>query len=309
MHLGNVFCALLAWLSVRAQNGCMVLRIEDLDNQRCPMGENARILEDDLRWLGLDWDEGGSLGGPHASYYQSERFDFYAQQYRRIEEKATLYPCFCSRKDLLHCTTAPHAADGHFVYPGTCRTLSPGEQALRRQKKAPSMRLLVPDKTIAFEDGVCGHYEQNLPRDCGDFILRRADGIYAYQLAVVADDAAMGITEVVRGNDLLSSTPAQLYLYELLEETPPSFTHIPLLTDDQGRRLSKRDKDLDLGMLRRRFSSPEPILGMLGALAGLIPPGECATAKELIPCYSPNKLPTLHQTLPASFRAFLQEDL
>lgn len=309
MHLGNVYCVLLSWLSVRAQNGTFILRIEDLDNQRCPMNENARILEEDLRWLGLDWDEGGSLGGPHESYYQSERFDYYREQYEAIQKQTVLYPCFCSRKDLLHCTTAPHASDGHFVYPGTCRHLSEAEREEKRQKKAPSMRLCVPDQIISFEDSICGTYAQNLKTECGDFIIRRADGIYAYQLAVVADDAAMGITEVIRGNDLLSSTPAQLYLYELMHKTPPHFAHIPLLVDESGRRLSKRDQDLDLGALRKRFSGPEPILGVLGYLAGLLPGAEPATAKELIPLFTLSKLPTHNQTLPASFRASIQEAL
>jgi len=309
MHLGNVYCALLAWLSARAQNGEFVLRIEDLDNNRCPMRENAAVLEDDLRWLGIDWDEGGSLGGKDAPYYQSERFGYYREVFEELSQKVRLYPCFCSRKDLLSCTTAPHASDGHFVYPGSCRNLSPNEQELRRLKKAPSTRLEVPDGTISFIDGICGAYKQDLKTECGDFIIRRADGIYSYQLAVVADDIAMGITEVVRGNDLLSSTPAQLLLYQSLGKPVPQLSHIPLLVDDEGRRLSKRDRDLDLGALRKRFDSPEVIIGMLGALAGLIPYGEKATANELIKEFTFQKLSTDQQTLPVAFRALIQEDL
>ena len=210
MHLGNLMCSLLAWLSARASGGQVVLRIEDLDAARCPR-TYADLLEQDLAWLGLVWDEGGSAGGPDGPYYQSERFEIYKQYYDKLNALGLVYPCFCSRSQL-HAASAPHRADGQVVYPGTCRGLSPEEVTRRALKKAPAWRVQVPDRVIGFTDGHLGHYEENLAADCGDFYLRRGDGVYAYQLAVVVDDALMGVTQVVRGADLLSSTPRQLWL-------------------------------------------------------------------------------------------------
>ena len=214
LHLGNLACSLLAWLSARSRGGRIVLRIEDLDAERCPR-VYADLLEQDLDWLGLVWDEGGSTGGAHAPYYQSECGDIYTQSYRKLEQRGLVYPCFCSRSQL-HAASAPHTSDGNVIYPGTCRGLTPEEIAEKRKKKAPAYRLMVPDENITFTDGCMGEHTENLLRDCGDFYLRRADGVFAYQLAVVVDDARMGVTEVVRGADLLSSTARQLYLYRLL---------------------------------------------------------------------------------------------
>ena len=220
LHLGNLACSLLAWLSAKSQGGRIVLRIEDLDAERCPR-VYADLLEQDLAWLGLTWDEGGSTGGAHAPYYQSECGDIYTQSYRKLEQKGLVYPCFCSRSQL-HAASAPHTSDGNVIYPGTCRGLTPEEIAEKRKKKAPAYRLMVPDEAITFTDGCMGIHTENLLRDCGDFYLRRADGVFAYQLAVVVDDARMGVTEVVRGADLLSSTARQLYLYRLLACSRPA---------------------------------------------------------------------------------------
>ena len=244
LHLGNLACSLLAWLSAKSQGGRIVLRIEDLDAERCP-SVYADLLEQDLAWLGLTWDEGGSTGGAHAPYYQSECGDIYTQSYRKLEQRGLVYPCFCSRSQL-HAASAPHTSDGNVIYPGTCRGLTPEEIAEKRKKKAPAYRLMVPDEAITFTDGCMGTHTENLLRDCGDFYLRRADGVFAYQLAVVVDDARMGVTEVVRGADLLSSTARQLYLYRLLGLQPPRFAHCPLLLAADGRRLSKRDGDQSL---------------------------------------------------------------
>ncbi|HIV67396.1 MAG TPA: tRNA glutamyl-Q(34) synthetase GluQRS [Candidatus Butyricicoccus stercorigallinarum] len=277
MHLGNVLCAMLSWLSVRARGGRYLLRIEDLDAMRCPRAL-ADQIEDDLRWFGLDWDDGGSDGG--AQWYQSTRAPVYDRYFAELTRRGLVYPCFCSRAEL-HAAQAPHRSDGTYVYAGTCRGLTPEQIAQKRKKRPPAARVCVPDRTVSFVDGCQGAYAENLARDCGDFIIRRSDGVYGYQLAVVVDDAEMGVTEVVRGSDLLESTPRQLYLYETLGLPAPAFYHIPLLTAPDGRRLSKRDGDLDLGALRARFGRPEPVVGMLAAAAGLRPTARPVALREL----------------------------
>ncbi|MEY8282018.1 tRNA glutamyl-Q(34) synthetase GluQRS [Oscillospiraceae bacterium 52-8] len=298
MHLGNLLCALLAWLSARAEGGRVVLRIEDLDAVRSPRSY-ADLLEDDLRWLGLFWDEGGSSGGPDGPYYQSERTALYQAALARLEEQGLVYPCFCSRAQL-HAAQAPHLSDGRVLYPGTCRNLTAQEVAQQRQHRPPALRLRVPDETVSFVDRHLGPYSENLQRECGDFLIRRSDGVFAYQLAVVVDDAAMGVTQVARGADLLSSTPRQLYLYRLLGLPVPTFAHIPLLTAPDGRRLSKRDGDLDLGAIRRRLPGPEPLLGLLGWLCGLLERPEPVYAQDLVSLFSWDKIPKGDLPLPAA---------
>ena len=274
MHLGNLFCALLSYLSVKSRGGEWILRIEDLDTARC-RPDYARQVEEDLRWLGLAWDEGGSAGGPDAPYFQSERTALYEAALARLRGMGLVYPCFCTRAQL-HAASAPHREDGLTVYPGTCRGLTP-EDIARREG---ALRLRVPEETVTFTDGHLGEVTEYLPTDCGDFLLRRSDGLFAYQLAVVVDDAAMGVTEVVRGADLLSSTPRQLLLYELLGWEAPEFYHFPLLLSPDGRRLSKRDGDLGLGALRERYT-PEEIIGKLAYLAGQNPGGGPRTPEAL----------------------------
>ncbi len=289
MHLGNIFCALLAWLSVRRQNGSLLLRIEDLDPARCRR-DYTEQLEEDLRWLGLLWDEGGvNAPGPHAPYCQSQRSEIYVQMFNRLSKHAPLYPCFCSR-DELHAASAPHRSDGRLLYGGRCRTLSDAERAALSANRRPALRVAVPDEPFSFADKSGCVFSENLRADCGDFIIRRSDGVFAYQLAVVVDDALMGVTEVVRGRDLLDSTPRQLFLYRALGFTPPTFGHLPLLLSADGRRLSKRDRDMDMGLLRQRFTAPE-LLGRLAFLAGLIEQPEPATAQELIAHFSWEALP------------------
>ena len=296
MHLGNLFCALLSWLSVKSRGGEWILRIEDLDTARC-RPEYARQVEEDLQWLGLAWDEGGSAGGPDAPYFQSQRTALYEAALERLREMGRVYPCFCTRAQL-HAASAPHREDGLTVYPGTCRDLTPEEIARREASgRRGALRLRVPEETVTFTDGHLGEVTEYLPTDCGDFLLRRSDGLFAYQLAVVVDDAAMGITEVVRGADLLSSTPRQLLLYELLGWEAPEFFHFPLLLSPDGRRLSKRDGDLGLAALRERYT-PEEIVGKLAYLAGLNPGGGSRTPEELAQGFDWDAVPRRDIRLP-----------
>ena len=295
MHLGNLFSALLAWLSVRRAGGVMVLRMEDLDPDRC-RPEYARQLADDLRWLGLDWDEGWQKGGPHGPYLQSERTERYAAAFRALEEQGLLYPCYCTRAERL-AASAPHRSDGVVIYDGRCRRLSPQEREELSRTRRPAWRVEVPEETVSFVDQIQGPFSQNLARDCGDFILRRSDGVYAYQLAVVVDDAAMGVTQVVRGSDLLDSTPRQLWLQEALGFPHPEYGHVPLLLAPDGRRLAKRDRDQELGELQSRYTAPE-LVGRLAHLAGLIPEPVPITPAELLPQFSWEKLPKEDRTAP-----------
>ncbi len=295
LHLGNLACSLLAWLSAKHQGGKIVLRIEDLDAERCPR-KYADLLEEDLRWLGLVWDEGGSTGGLHAPYYQSECSGIYQAAYAKLEAQGLVYPCFCSRAQL-HAASAPHTSDGNVIYPGTCRNLTPAEIAEKRKQKAPAYRLRVPDEEIVFHDGCMGEHRENLLRDCGDFYLRRADGVFAYQLAVVVDDARMGVTEVVRGSDLLSSTARQLYLYRLLGLPAPTFAHCPLLLAPDGRRLSKRDGDQSLENLRAKYTAEE-IVGKLAYVYGLQPEPAPRTPESLIADFAWEKVPKQDVCLP-----------
>ena len=277
MHLGNVFAALIAWLSVRSRNGHLVLRMEDLDTQRTS-DAFAQILREDLLWLGLDWDE--------ETQPQSLRGPVYETYFDLLREKDLLYPCYCTRSQL-HSVNAPHLADGTYVYAGTCRELTAQQRAA--MGRAPSWRVRVPDRIWQVDDLCQGRYTENLATDCGDFVVRRADGVFVYQLAVTVDDGLAGVTEVVRGTDLLSSSPRQMYLQELFGFPHPRYGHVPLLLAPDGRRLSKRDKDLDLGILRQRLR-PEQLLGSLACTAGLLEKPEAISARELATEFSWEKL-------------------
>lgn len=295
MHLGNLFAALLAWLDARAAGGTLVLRVEDLDPDRCTL-EKARQVAEDLAWLGLDWDE----GGVEPQYCQSNRFALYETAYRKLESMGLIYPCYCTRAERL-AVSAPHRSDGAVVYSGRCAGLTEGERAVfAAAGRRPAFRVRVPDEVIALEDGNYGHYEENLRRDCGDFILRRSDGVWAYQLAVVVDDALMGVTRVVRGSDLLSSAPRQTWLHQMLGYTPPEFVHTPLLLASDGRRLSKRDGDLDMGALRQRYT-PEELTGLLAYWANLISRPEPVKPGELIKDFSWDRVPSRDITVDRSF--------
>lgn len=295
MHLGNLMCSLLAWLSAKHEGGRVVLRIEDLDAERCPR-EFAALLEEDFRWLGLDWDEGGSDGGPAGSYYQSERAEIYIAQFEKLKAQGLVYPCFCSRSEV-RAASAPHREDGTPIYNGKCSRLTEEEKAALYRKRRPAMRLRVPDQTIEFTDGHLGRYAEYLPDDCGDFVLRRGDGVFAYQLAVVVDDALMGVSQVVRGADLLQSTPRQLLLYRLLGLPEPEFYHLPLLLAPDGRRLSKRDGDVSLEVLKEKYTAPQ-VVGRLAFLAGQLDRPEPVTPAELAGQFDWNKVPKTDICLP-----------
>ena len=268
MHLGNVFAALIAWCSVRSKNGEMVLRMEDLDTQRTS-GEFAETLRGDLRWLGLDYDR--------ETPPQSQRSAVYDQYFDKMLELGLLYPCYCTRSQL-HSVNAPHLSDGTYVYAGTCRNLT--EEQRRSFDRKPAWRVCVPDKIWSLTDRVQGEYSLNLATECGDMVVRRADGIYVYQLAVTVDDGEAGVTEVVRGMDLLSSAPRQMYLQELFGFAHPEYGHVPMLLAPDGRRLSKRDLDLDLGQLRQRIT-PEALIGTLAYSSQLIDQNVPISAREL----------------------------
>ena len=280
MHLGNVWSCLLAWLSARSAGGGMVLRLENLDPDRCKMEYCDQVMRD-LEWLGLDWD-----GQP---MYQSRRTEAYAEAFRSLERQGLVYPCYCTRAERL-AASAPHRSDGGAVYDGRCRRLSPGEREALARTRRPAWRVQVPEKTITFRDLLQGEYKEELHRDCGDFILRRSDGVYAYQLAVVVDDGAMGVTQVVRGSDLLDSTPRQLWLQEVLGLPHPAYGHVPLLLAPDGRRLAKRDRDLELGQLRETYAAPE-LVGRLAFAAGLLPEYAPVTPRELLPLFNWDRVP------------------
>lgn len=273
MHLGNVFAGLIAWLSVKSRGGHMVLRMEDLDTQRTS-NEFAQILREDLTWLGLNWDL--------ETQPQSQRSAVYDQYFQLLQEKNLLYPCYCTRSQL-HSINAPHLSDGTYVYPGTCRNRSDVPD------RAPSWRVQVPDRIWQLQDLLQGEYRENLATDCGDFVVRRADGVYVYQLAVTVDDGEAGVTEVVRGMDLLSSAPRQMYLQDLFGFSHPQYGHVPLLLAPDGRRLSKRDKDLDLGYLRLHLT-PEQLIGNLAHSCGLLEKNIPISAAELCSEFSWEKL-------------------
>ena len=274
MHLGNALSALLCWLSARSQGGTLILRIENLDLLRTSE-EYTRAIMEDLHWLGIDWDEG--------PVFQSERSPFYEACLEKLGAKNLLYPCFCSRAEL-HAANAPHESDGQYVYGGRCRAMSEAQR--HAQNRPGAVRVRVPNENISFTDGCQGPCTQNLAKECGDFILRRSDGVFAYQLAAPADDGEMGVTEVVRGRDLLSSAPRQIWLMKQLGYIPPRFCHLPMLLAPDGRRLSKRDADLDLAALRGRGKRPEEIVGLLAYLCGLQPAPQALPATDLLPTFN-----------------------
>jgi glutamyl-tRNA synthetase len=258
LHLGHARTFWIAYRRARAAGGTLVFRNEDLDYQRCKP-EFVQAMFADLRWLGLDWDEGPDVGGPFAPYAQSQRRDFYLECWRRLRDSGFIYPCSCSRKDLERALQAPHEEDDEIHYPGTCRA----RISKARQWDVPagiSWRFRVPDvESVSFQDGCLGVQQFVAGKDFSDFLIWRRDDIPAYQLAVVADDEAMRITEVVRGADLLKSTARQLLLIRALKYSEPKYFHCPLMQDEQGVRLAKRHDALSLRRLREAGQNPEEL--------------------------------------------------
>lgn len=272
LHLGNVWTALLAWLYTRQQGGQFILRIEDLDPERSRL-EVAQQHIIELRWLGLDWDEGPDIGGAYTPYIQSDRTERYEAALEHLQSLGLIYPCYCTRAEIRAAASAPHGEERGNDYPGTCRNLTAAERQEREaQGRRPALRVHLPHTPtpIEFDDMVCGPQCDDIAAIGGDFVIRRADGVHAYQLAVVVDDGQMAISHVIRGADLLSSTARQIWLYRLLNYPVPSFGHVPLLIDSEGYRLSKRQASLSVAALRAQGFSPQQIIGSLAYRAGLI---------------------------------------
>jgi glutamyl-tRNA synthetase len=278
LHLGIARTALCAWLRARAAGGKLIMRVEDIDGPRVVPGSEQSIM-DDLHWLGLDWDEGPDVGGPHVPYVQSQRTALYAHAIAALTARGRVYPCTCSRKEIAEVASAPHGDLGP-LYPGTCR------HGARPSERAPALRFEMA-ASPEFDDLLHGHFAQPV---ADDFVLRRGDGVYAYQLAVVVDDIAMGITEVVRGDDLLSSTPRQLALYRALDAAPPQFLHVPLLLTNEGKRPSKRDAAPSIAQYRASGIHAEQIVGLMAESLGLVERAEPVSARALIDRFDLSRL-------------------
>jgi glutamyl-tRNA synthetase len=292
LHLGNLRTALLAWLFARAGGGAFILRIEDLDLPRVRPGATAQMVGD-LRWLGLDWDEGPDVGGPLGPYYQSQRGALYDAALGRLRARDALYPCYCSRADLARLASAPHG-DGRdpAAYPGTCRTLSARQrQAHEASGRRPAWRFRAPEEPVAFRDTLAGALSERVASAVGDFVVCRSDGVVAYQLAVVVDDALMGVTQVVRGRDLLPSTARQLALFDALGwPRPVAYAHVPLALDAHGQRLAKREASYGLAEVRARGLAPPQVVGALATSCGFADPGAEATPAELLASFRPERI-------------------
>ncbi len=267
LHVGSALAALAAWASARSAGGRFVYRVEDLDGPRAVPGSSERQIED-ARWLGLDWDEGPDVGGPHGPYRQSERDALYEAALQRLAKAGHLFPCRVSRKDLLELASAPHGADGLPPYPVALRPRDLAPDWFDRGPRDAALRFAVEAGAVAFEDRVVGRVVEDVRQSVGDVVLKRRDGVYAYQLAVVVDDLAMGVTEVVRGMDLLDSTARQIRLIEALGGTVPTYAHVPLLVNARGEKLSKRDGALTVRSLREAGVSSEALVGWLAAALG-----------------------------------------
>lgn len=295
MHIGNAFCYLLAWLSARSQGGSVVLRFEDADRLRMRPAAVEQTFSD-LLWLGLDWDEGPRPGQTDGPFFQSCRTEIFDRFFWELREKGRVYPCFCSRRDL-RLAAAPHAEDQSPVYPGTCRELPTERVAELCRLRTPAWRMRLESGELVFSDALYGERRCDALRELGDFPVRRADGVYCYQFTTALDDALMGVSEVVRSRDLLSSTPWQISVQRLFGFDAPRFAHIPLLLDEEGRRMAKRDFSLSVRELRERWT-PEELLGRLGFLAGLIDAPESCSLGELLAVFSWERLPKEDIALP-----------
>jgi glutamyl-tRNA synthetase len=309
LHVGNARTALVGWLSIRAQGGVFVWRLEDLDGPRCVAGM-AEAAEDDLRWLGLDWDEGGALGGPYGPYVQSQRVDRYERALDALEAAGRLFPCRRTRADLQRIASAPHGSEGGAPYPAAWRPCEVAPGWLRELRAAAqpdaAIRFRVDDEVTRFDDLVHGPYAENVAREVGDFVLKRRDGVWAYQLAVVVDDLEMAIDEVVRGRDLLESTARQLQLIDALGGRQPRYAHLPLVLNAEGEKLSKRDSGLTVRSLRVAGIAPESLVGYLAWSLGLRPGAAPCTAASLIGDFAWKRITRADWPLPVDLAALLR---
>lgn len=278
MHAGNLLCALLAYLSAKSKGGKFIIRIEDADALRCPRSAAHDIIST-LEEIGITSDE--------PIVWQSERTAAYKAAEDLLRKRAEIYPCYCSRAEL-HAPNVPRLPDGGILYPQTCKNLSASQRAQREKSACPALRIAVPDKTISFTDGICGERKQNLAEECGDFIIRRSDGVYAYALAAAVDDGESGVTEIVRGADLLYGTPRQIYLQRLLGLPTPQYYHIPLVCDATGRKLSKSEGDSAKRLLA--CCGAEKVIGMLAHAAKIIDEPAPMKTDDLLPLFSMDKL-------------------
>ena len=294
LHLGSAACALVAWAWARSRGGALVLRVEDIDTPRVKAGVENRQLED-LRWLGLNWDEGPDVGGVHAPYRQSERVAQYDAALTSLARQGLTYYCDCSRADIARVASAPHEGDEGPRYPGTCRELGLRE---RTWKRSPAIRLKVPDRDVQVDDLLQGSFTENVGQRVGDFVLRRGDGVYAYQLAVVVDDVAMGITDVVRGADLLGSTARQVLLADLLGASPPRYAHHAMVLAEDGGRMAKRGGGVTLREERDAGVDGRAVLAALAVALGLgssHPAEGAVTPADIVHAFDPSRLRDLKQ--------------
>lgn len=306
MHLGNAWAFMLAWLAARSVGGDVVLRMEDIDPDRAREAYAVGLMCD-IEWLGLDWDEGPDKGGPHQPYVQSARLDRYAQVLQGLVAAGHVYPCYCTRKELRSLAGAPHPGDAGAAYPGTCRGLSAEERQGREQEgRSASMRVHWPDVAFRFDDLLHGPQSGGSASSGGDFAVRRSDGVFAYQLAVVVDDIDMGVTQVVRGDDLMCCTPRQLLLYHLLGARPPSYLHVPLLLDAEGQRLAKRHRSLEIRALREAGVPAAHVTGYLAWCAGLAPYPQPLAPEACLDRFDIGVLPRGPVTIPANITEVLR---
>jgi len=307
LHLGNARSFLITWLSLRSQQGQMILRMEDLDHPKVKPGAAAAAM-DDLRWLGLDWDEGPDCGGLYGPYTQSERVSRYQSALQLLRESGSVYPCVCSRRDVETAQSAPHKGDEGPRYPGTCRGRFAdyaAAQAILPSERLPAWRYRALPSPVTFVDGYCGRVTTSVDEVSGDFVLARHPDGAGYMLAVVVDDAAMRITEVIRGDDLLPATPRQLLLYRALGLHAPAFIHVPLVVGTDGRRLAKRHGDTRIAALRERGVSAEKIVGLLAYWCGWASWGEVLTPHALLERFDWGRLSPAPAVFTEKVRAYL----
>jgi glutamyl-tRNA synthetase len=288
LHLGHARTFLIAWLAARYAGGRIILRIEDLDSSRARPGASQAAL-DDLRWLGLDWDEGPDVGGAKAPYLQSERSAFYEEILGRLKATESVYPCTCTRSDIERAQSAPHAEDEGPAYPGTCSNRAAAD-AVGLGRRPFAWRFRVPAGSVGWDDLFLGHIELDPAHGGGDFIVARNAVGCSYQLAVVADDAAMGISQVIRGTDLVPSTPRQILIYRQAGWPEPRFGHVPLVVSSDGRRLAKRDGSLKLATLREAGVDPRRLIGTLVHSCGWSRENISRSPREAIGCFDPGTL-------------------